>query len=58
MLYARSAGIPIEDDDLDVLRESVFNRDAPDLGPTLLTAIERLEENLGRDFLFGVIERL
>jgi hypothetical protein len=58
VLYARSAGIPIEDADLDVLRESAFNTDGPDLGPALDRAIERLEENLGRNFLIGVLERL
>jgi hypothetical protein len=58
ILYARSAGIPIEEADLDVLRESVFNTDEPDLGPTLVGAIERLEENLGRNFLNGVLDRL
>jgi hypothetical protein len=58
VLYARSAGVPIEDADLDVLRESVFDSDEPDLGPTLTHAIERLEENLGRNFLIGVLQRL
>jgi hypothetical protein len=58
VLYARSAGIPIEDADLDVLRESVFNTDDPNLGPTLDRAIERLEEDLGRDFLTGALDRL
>ena len=58
VLYARSAGIPIEDADLDVLRESVFSTDDPNLGPILERAIERLEENLGRSFLVGVLERL
>ena len=58
VLYARSAGIPIEDADLDVLRESAFNTDDPDLGPTLVRAIERLEESLGRNFLVGVLDRL
>ena len=58
VLYARAAGIPIEDADLDVLRESVFNTDDPDLGPTLYGAIERLEETLGRNFLIGAIDRL
>jgi hypothetical protein len=58
VLYARSAGIPIEDADLDVLRESVFNTDDPNLGPTLDRAIERLEEHLGRDFLIGVLDHL
>ena len=55
VLYARSEGIPIEDSDLDVLRESAFNTDDPDLGPTLVRAIERLEENLGRNFLIGAL---
>jgi hypothetical protein len=58
VIYARSAGIPIEDADLDVLRESAFNTDDPNLGPILDVAIERLEGNLGRHFLFGVLEHL
>jgi hypothetical protein len=58
VLYARSAGIPIEDADLDVLRESVFDTDDPNLGPTLERAIERLEKNLGRNFLIDALERL
>jgi len=58
VLYARSAGIPIEESDLDVLRDSVFRVDEPDLGPTLVQAIDRLENNLGRDFLNGVLDRL
>jgi hypothetical protein len=58
ILYARSAGIPIEDADLDVLRESAFNTDDPDLGPILLRAIQRLEENLGRKSLIAALDRL
>jgi hypothetical protein len=58
VLYARSGGIPIEDADLDVLRDSAFNRDDPDLGPTLARAIERLEGHLGRNFLISALERL
>ena len=58
VLYARSAGIPIEDADLDVLRESVFNTGNPDLGPALVRAIERLEGHFGRDILKGVLEHL
>jgi hypothetical protein len=58
VLYARSAGIPIEDADLDVLRESVFNTDDPNLGPALDRAIERLEEDFGRNFLIDALERL
>jgi hypothetical protein len=58
VLYARSAGIPIEEADLDVLRDSVFDTDEPDLGPALARAVERLERNLGRNFLNGVLDRL
>jgi hypothetical protein len=58
VLYARSAGIPIEEADLDVLRESAFGADDPDLGPVLAGAIARLEKNLGRVFLVGVLDRL
>ncbi len=58
ILYARSAGIPIEESDLDVLRESVFGAGDPDLGPVLVGAIERLEKNLGRTFMVGVLDRL
>ncbi len=58
VLYARSAGIPIEAADLDVLRDSVFNKDDPDLGPTLFRAIKRLEKNLGKNVLIGALEPL
>ncbi len=58
VLYARSAGIPIEEADLDVLRESAFHTDDPDLGPTLVHAIKRLEETLGRTFLIEALDRL
>lgn len=58
VLYARAAGIPIEEGDLDVLRDSAFAADDPDLGPTLAGAIERLEGHLGREFMVGVLERL
>ncbi len=58
VVYARSAGIPIQDADLDVLRESAFSTDDPNLGPTLDRAIERLEEDLDRSSLIGILERL
>ncbi|HXV37451.1 MAG TPA: hypothetical protein VEC18_09895 [Myxococcota bacterium] len=58
VIYARSAGVPIEDADLDVLRETVFNTDSPDLGPALVQAVERLEATIGRSFLNGVLDRL
>ncbi|MBW2268740.1 MAG: hypothetical protein JRH16_09190 [Deltaproteobacteria bacterium] len=42
VVYARANGIPLEDGDLDVVRETVFNPDAPDLGPALTRGVERL----------------
>jgi hypothetical protein len=58
VLYARAAGIPIEEVDLDILRESAFNTDEPDLGPTLVRAVERLETTLSRKFINSVLDRL
>jgi hypothetical protein len=58
ILYARSAGIPIADADLDVLRESAFDTDDPNLGPILIRAIERLETNLGRNSLIDTLGHL
>lgn len=49
VIYARANGIPIEDADLDIVRETLFDRDHPDLGPALGRAIGRLatDRNLG-----------
>jgi hypothetical protein len=58
ILYARSAGIPIADADLDVLRDSAFDTDDPNLGPILIRAIERLEKNLGRNSLIDALKHL
>jgi len=41
VVYARANGIPLEDSDLDVLRDNVFNTDKPDLGPVLVAAVDR-----------------
>jgi hypothetical protein len=45
VIYARAHGIPIEDADLDIVRETLFNPDHPDLGPALGRAIGYLAEH-------------
>jgi hypothetical protein len=54
LVYARANGIPLEAADLDVVRETVFARDDPDLGPALVRALERL----ARDRDLGAIEEM
>jgi len=49
VIYARSNGIPLNESDLDVLRTSVLRTEDPDLGPVLITALRRLEEQYGSD---------
>jgi hypothetical protein len=58
IIYARSNGIPLEEEDLDALRDSVFNTDDPDLGPVLIQAVERFDTNFDRDSLKRVLTRL
>jgi hypothetical protein len=41
IVYARANGIPLEDADLDVLRNNVFATNRPDLGPVLVAAVDR-----------------
>jgi hypothetical protein len=43
LLYARSNGFDLQDKDLDVVHESLFNTQQPDLGPVLATALEVME---------------
>lgn len=47
VLYARANGVDLEPGDLDVLRSSVLDARDPDLGPALVTALERLEKREG-----------
>jgi hypothetical protein len=48
VLTARYHGLPLEDADLDVVRRAL-DRDAPDVGPLLVRAIERWAQAYGRD---------
>lgn len=45
VIYARANGFPIEDRDLDTVRETLFDPDHPDLGPALGRAIGQLAKN-------------
>lgn len=45
VIYARANGIPLEDGDLDVVRESLFNPENPDLGPALNRALKRMAKD-------------
>ncbi len=47
VIYARVNGIPLQEEDLDVLNQSVFNTASPDLGPALAVAFNRLVELRG-----------
>jgi hypothetical protein len=50
VLTARYHGLPLEDADLDAVRRAL-DREAPDAGPLLARAIERLAQVYGRDAL-------
>jgi hypothetical protein len=50
VLTARYHGLPLEDSDLDAVRRAL-DREAPDVGPLLVRAIERLAQLYGRDAL-------
>jgi hypothetical protein len=50
LLTARYHGLPLEDADLDAVRRAL-DREAPDAGPLLARAIERLAQVYGRDAL-------
>jgi hypothetical protein len=50
VLTARYHGLPLEDSDLDTVRRAL-DREAPDVGPLLVRALERLAQTYGRDAL-------
>jgi hypothetical protein len=57
-LYARANGIPITPEDLDILRDRVFNLENPDLGPALIAAWDRLEDRVGGEKAKAILARL
>jgi hypothetical protein len=48
VLTARAHGIPAQTEDVDLLLRAI-DRDDPDLGPLLVTLVERLAQMYGRD---------
>jgi len=59
LVYARSQGIPLEEADMDALRENVFLSAAPDLGPLFVRAAERfLDRGGSKAQLLDVARRL
>ena len=57
LVYARANGIPLEDSDLDRVRE-LFAPDSPGLGPALVAGIERLRKHEGADGALRILRRL
>lgn len=58
VIYARANGIPLEDGDLDVVRNTAFNPDAPDLGPALSRGLERLTKDHDAADITGILGRM
>jgi len=58
VIYARANGIPLADSDLDVLRDNVFNTDRPDLGPVLVTAVDRYLSTQNQGQLLNALQQL
>jgi hypothetical protein len=47
VIYARAHNIPLEEKDLDLLRDDVFDAETPDLGPALAEAVNRYLDQKG-----------
>jgi hypothetical protein len=45
--YARAHNIPLEEKDLDLLRDNVFEAETPDLGPPLGAEVNRYLDQKG-----------
>jgi hypothetical protein len=58
IVYARLHHIPLEEKDLDLLRDNVFNTATPDLRPVLATGADRLIDLYGKDGFLGVLRQL
>lgn len=58
LLYARSNGFDLKEEDLDVVYESLLARDRPDLGPVLAAALEFMKGRYGGNELDAVLEAL
>ena len=58
VLYARANGIPLEPEHLDALRTSVFDTEAPDLGPLLVVGVTELRERYGDEGMEGALRTM
>jgi hypothetical protein len=58
VVYAHANGIPLEDADLDLLRNDVLNTDHPDLGPVLVAAVDRYLDQKGAGQLVTALRQV
>lgn len=58
VIYARANGIPLEDSDLDLLRDHVFATDDPDLGPVLVAGVDRYLAHSDKAKLMEVLRQV
>jgi hypothetical protein len=58
ILYARSNGFDIREEQLDVVYDNLLASDAPDLGPVLAEGVEFMKARYGGNELAGVVAAL
>ena len=58
VVYARINGIPLEESDLDLIRDSLLETDNPDLGPLLAAGVSRYLDHHGAGQLIAVLQRI
>jgi hypothetical protein len=58
VIYARVHGVPVEEADLDLLRDNVFSTGSPDLGPVLVAAVERYLGHSGKAELLAALRQI
>lgn len=58
VVYARANGIPLQESDLDLLRQNVLNTGTPDLGPVLVAAVSRFLDRSGKDQVLAALRQV
>jgi len=58
VLYARSQGVPLTEDDLRVIRATVLNVGDPDIGPLVAYAAKRGREDFGQPKIAAALDSL
>ncbi len=58
IIYARANGIPLDEQDLDTLRDHFLNTENPDLGPVLASALTHFVNQNGKNRLSQVLSQL